>query len=387
LLLPSAFCLVTLIIACARSTTPSDPPIITLHAPLETRPAFVEVTGLSSSELSSVRDARFAPEEWASLLKVTVDEGAGDALPPVEGRYEVTGAGVTFTPRFAFDRGRAYRVTFNPHRLPRRRDRPAIASVVRLDAVTSSPTTTVTAVYPSSEILAANTLRLYVEFSAPMGRGAGREFVRLLDEHGQEIPGAFLPVEADFWNADHTRYTLFFDPGRVKQGILPNRQMGRPLEAGHQYTLDVSPNWRDGHDQPLAAVYRRSFRAGPAAAAPLSPGAWRIAPPAAGTRDPLAVTFPAPLDHGLLARAIGVEAADGRPLEGDISLEDADRRWMFTPRMPWAAGGYQLVALAILEDPSGNRIGRAFEVDSTETTGRTAPDAYRSAFQVSDRGF
>ena len=36
------------------------------------------------------------------------------------------------------------------------------------------------------------------------------------------------------------------------------------------------------------------------------PARWRVMPPAARTRDPLVVTFPEPLDHGLLARALGV---------------------------------------------------------------------------------
>ena len=56
---------------------------------------------------------------------------------------------------------------------------------------------------------------------------------------------AFLPLESDFWNADHTRYTVFFDPGRVKRGILPNRDMGRALVAGRQYTLEVNADWPD----------------------------------------------------------------------------------------------------------------------------------------------
>jgi hypothetical protein len=54
----------------------------------------------------------------------------------------------------------------------------------------------------------------------------------MVDERGRPVDIPFLPVQADFWNADHTRYTLFFDPGRVKQGILPNEQLGRPLRAG-----------------------------------------------------------------------------------------------------------------------------------------------------------
>jgi hypothetical protein len=114
---------------------------------------------------------------------------------------------------------------------------------------------------------------------------------------------------------------------------------------------------------------------------------WRIAAPPAGTRDPLVVTFPKPLDHGLLARGIGVEDGGGRTIEGDVSLEAADRRWAFRPRAAWSAGEYRLVALSILEDPAGNRIGRAFEVDMTRTTGDPPPDAYHTTFKIVEPGF
>ena len=41
--------------------------------------------------------------------------------------------------------------------------------------------------------------------------------------------------------------------------------------------------------------------------------------------------------------------------------------WTFTPKDPWRAGTYNLLALDILEDLAGNQIGRAFEVDNFES--------------------
>ena len=37
------------------------------------------------------------------------------------------------------------------------------------------------------------------------------------------------------------------------------------------------------------------------------------------------------------------------------------------PRQPWSAGEYALVVEKVLEDVSGNRVGRAFEVDEDRT--------------------
>ena len=78
----------------------------------------------------------------------------------------------------------------------------------------------------------ANQLRLYLHFSAPMDWRSGHEHVPLLDDAGQEVPDAFLPLDADFWNDDRTRYTVFFDPGRVKRGILPTSRWAAPSKPG-----------------------------------------------------------------------------------------------------------------------------------------------------------
>jgi hypothetical protein len=372
------------------TTTPLE---ITLHpAASRALPAYIAVSGLGAAELSGLRGRAATDAEWPSLLKVTVGSEAGRniALPAVQGRYATTESAITFTPLFPFDPGRAYRVVFDPARLPRPRQAASVTAVVRLPAVATEPTTVVTAVHPSIDVVPANLLRVYIEFSAPMGSGVGLDFVKLVELSGKAgteriEPGAFLPVEANFWSPDHTRYTLFFDPGRVKEGIFPNRQSGRPLRAGHRYALDIASAWTDANGLPLKAGYRRTFRAGPPVDEAITLSDWTIAPPAAATRDRLVVTFPRPLDHGILARALGVETKPRqRSIEGEISLEDHDRRWTFTPVAPWESGEYNLVAQSFLEDPQGNQIGRAFEAFAGEPKNDRAPGnpADDGAFRV-----
>ncbi len=232
----------------------------------------------------------------------------------------------------------------------------------------ATPSTLVTAVYPSTDIWPANLLRFYIEFSAPMGRASGAGLVTLLDDAGKGVEAAFLPLEFDSWNSNHTRYTVFFDPGRVKEAILPNRQMGRPLVQGRKYAINVSADWRDADGRPLASGYRREFFAGAPITQSIALSTWRITAPHATSRDPLVVTFPSPLDRGLLQRAISVIGAGGDAIDGDVLTADAERSWVFTPRAVWNAGSYQLVVLSILEDPCGNRINRAFEVDTRRQT-------------------
>jgi hypothetical protein len=340
------------------------------------------VTGLPRATLAALSGAALSTEEWQAVLRVSVQSGEA-ATPAVAGKYHVAGGVLRFTPLFSLDEGRQYTVVFNPSRVPGDENgEAAITAVVGRPASDRVPSTVVTRVYPSVDTVPANQLRLYLHFSAPMDWRSGYDHLVLLDDRGQEVADAFLPLDADFWNHDRTRYTVFFDPGRVKRGILPNKQMGRALEAGRRYTLVVKRDWRDGHGLALKEEFRHEFRASSPIERPLTTTAWRISIPRAGSRDALVVGFPEPLDHGLLQRALGVARA-GQPLEGNVSIEAGETRWLFTPRDAWTPGEYQLVALALLEDLAGNRIGRAFEVDNFERTDITSePERTTVLFRV-----
>jgi hypothetical protein len=337
-----------LVVAACRSSA-TNAPAITLIAPPD-GVAYVEVTGVSAATLAANAD------QWARTLRVAVNDGA----PAMLGTYSVSGGALRFTPAYPFDPGRQYHVRYEPSGTA-----PLVATV-GLPARHTTPTTVVTRVYPSGDVVPENLLRMYIEFSAPMGRPSGIPHMKLLDEHGLEIPAAFLPLDYEFWSPDHKRFTAFLDPGRVKGGILPNQQMGRALKAGHPVTLTIGSAWRDENGQPLREEFTRVLRVGAADAQPLDPRSWRIEPPEPGGRDSLVVRFPKALDHGLLMRALGVKRDDA-PVDGEIAVSDSETTWTFTPRQPWRAGGYQLIALEILEDVAGNQIGRAFEVDNFDT--------------------
>ena len=198
---------------------------------------YVEFVGLSEVTLERLADVRYPSREWSSVLRVAIEASS----PPVVGRYEVVDEALRFTPLFPFERGRSYQVRFDRSRVEGESaaSEPALTATVGLPGSSTVPTSLVTHVYPSGDVLPENQLRMYIEFSAPMGRRSGIEYVALLDDQGKEVEGPFLPLDYEFWNADRTRFTVFFDPGRVKDGILPNRQMGRALQVGKTYTLLV----------------------------------------------------------------------------------------------------------------------------------------------------
>ncbi len=351
-------------------------PAVRLARP-DSGPAYVEVTGLSAATLASLAAGTRTPEQWASILRVAVTADS----PPVVGDYRVADGALRFTPAFPFDPGRPYAVRVDPAAAGDP-EAPIIATLA-LPASGATATTTVAEVYPSGETVPENLLRMYIHFSAPMGLSSGIAHVELLDAAGEVVEGAFLPLDYEFWDAERQRFTAFLDPGRVKRGILPNRQSGRAMTRGGRYTLVVKPAWRDSSGQPLATAFRKTFTAGPAEMQPLDTAHWKVdAPRRTGPsgpagddtagRQPLVVTFPKPLDRGLLLRALGVRL-DGQAVDGDARVEAAETRWVFTPRRPWSTGRYELVALSILEDPAGNQIGRAFEVDNFEAVDKS-PD-------------
>jgi hypothetical protein len=344
--------------ACGRGGTEPTQTKIVLNSE-NPRPT-IEIVDVPADELRALQGTE-SRDAWTAVFKVTV----GPDQPATLGTYQIESGRIVFTPMFPLDAGRQYHVTYSPPGAP------PITSIVSLPARSTTPTTMVAEVYPTAEVVPENQLRLYIHFNAPMGSKGGLSYVHLFAEDGAEVADPFLPLDAEFFNDDRTRYTVFFDPGRQKRGIAPIADMGRSLTEGKSYTLVVDAEWRDGNGLPLTQQFKRTFKVGPPDEKPLDPKTWKIAPPASGTRAALTVAFPEPLDHGLLLRALGVLSPDGKPMPGTVTVGTQELTWSFTPPAPWTAGDYNIVAFAMLEDLAGNRIGRAFEVDQFDRTDKS----------------
>jgi hypothetical protein len=332
----------------------------------------IEIFGLDPAALQRAsRDGSFP--RWSSLCRVLVrgQPNQPAASLPIRGTYQVRNATLVFRARYPLDQP-GYRIvidadllgeTLRRVRTEQGRGGPV---VLDLDAPHPGPPpapTTLTAVYPSAQVLPENLLRFYLYFSGPMSRGEAYRHIRLLDSTGKPVTDPFLEIDEELWSTDGRRFTLLFDPGRVKRGLKPNSDLGPPLRQGNEYTLEIDRSWRDAQGNPLAARHRFRFRAGPPDRSPPSPQDWVILPPHAGTRDALEVRFAKPLDEALARRLIKVSEQPGRFVDGKITLDQAETRWHFTPESPWEPRAYRLVVSTDLEDPSGNAVGRPFEVD------------------------
>src|SRR5262245_25727904 len=179
--------------ACSRSSDASAVPAIALTPAGIGAPAYVALTGLPATAVRALEQADLTQEQWASVLRVAVS----DEAPPILGDYTVSDGVVRFTPLFPFDQGRQYRVRFEPALIPGGGiDAGGVTkATIGLPASTAVPSTVVARVYPSGDVVPENLLRMYIEFSAPMGRRSGVEYIALLDHRGAEIPGAVLPLD------------------------------------------------------------------------------------------------------------------------------------------------------------------------------------------------
>jgi hypothetical protein len=363
---------------CTPSVPPSDL-IIDLVPASSVTAAHLRLTGLSSRDIDDLRHVTWDEAAWQRLLRISVE---ATSETPVTGRYAVTDRSIEFRPAFPFDAGRAYLVRVDPAQLPTPRASAVLVTSVALPELDGGPLVEVTGIVPSADVWPENLLRFYIHFSGPMSRQPGVAYVRLIAEDGEAVRDALLASPVDFWSPDQQRYTVFFDPGRVKTGLVPNAELGRALVAGRRYTIVVDAAWRDAHGRPLREAYRRAFRAGPAIDRPIALADWGLSVPAAGSLDPLVVTVPWPLDRALFERTVGV-AADGQPLDGRVEVGNDEKEWRFVPAEPWSSGSHEIEVLSVLEDPQGNLIDQAFEVDPTRAPVAPRPERYRIPFRPS----
>jgi hypothetical protein len=317
----------------------------------------IAVTGLSKEALAVLTGLE--AEKWPAVFSVHVQRpGKGrEGQPAVLGSCRIDKDVLRFTPRFPLTPGVRYLATLA---LPGAGGKP-IEATLSLPKAERKPSATVAHVYPSGDRLPENLLKFYLHFSAPMDQGTSYRHIELLDEKGKAVDLPFLELDQELWNPEGTRFTLFFDPGRIKRGLKPREDVGPALEEGKRYTLVIGRAWKDAEGTPLKQTFRKSFTVTAPDDTSPDPKKWKLNAPAGASA--LRVTFPEAMDHALLGRMLWVIDARGKMVFGKIAVEAKETVWVFTPARAWEPGSYHLVADTRLEDRSGNSIGRPFEVD------------------------
>jgi hypothetical protein len=310
-----------------------------------------------------VRARNLAPDLVASLggragslLRVSIAEAGppDDDLPDISGDYHILSDGVRFIPHIAFDSGIRFRAILNLGAL----GRPGLTEVrtreFSFPRETGGMETRVGCVFPSSDVLPENLLRFYVRFSNPMHRGRAPENIDILRPDGRSAPDVLYRAPVELWDSSMTCLTILLDPGRLKRGVGPNRELGPPLQAGERYTLAIGRGMIDMYSRPLYQSFSKAFSVSEAIREPIAIEAWKIAPPTMGSNEPLALRFPSPLDWAQLWHGISVASDAGEPIAGRIGIDSGETRWRFTPDEPWQAGTYSVRVAQDLEDICGN---------------------------------
>lgn len=221
-------------------------------------------------------------------------------------------------------------------------------------------------VYPETDTLPENTLKFYFRFSKPMRTGQSLQFICLLDKNKDTLHNVFLNLQPELWDSSSTVHTLWLDPGRIKRGLVLNKQLGNPLKTKETYQLVVSQQWKDDRGLKLAKKYTKTFFVGEWDSKVPDITQWQLHLPKAGASTPLTIDIHQPLDHYLLQESIAIIDENGKFVNGKISITAKDKRWIFSPTEPWKAQRYKLQVNALLEDLAGNNLNRVFDRDITK---------------------
>jgi hypothetical protein len=347
----------------AKSTRASKAPEIRLNQ----QTLSFEVLNLRRADLDKLARASLTQEQWQGLFSVYVNLESpalqGDR-PAVLGSYQVDSKALRFVPKYPLAAGLGYRAVFNPAKLPdHAASEKAIVSALALAKEASAADTVVQQVYPTADRLPENQLKFYLHFSAPMSRGESYRHIHLLDSAGKAIDLPFLELDEELWDPEGKRFTLFFDPGRIKRGLKPREEVGPALEEGKSYTLVIDSQWQDAQGSPLKESFRKAFSVSAPDDRQPDVNTWKIQPAPAGSSKPLLILFPKPMDHALLQRTIVLLDASGQKVAGTIAVGKEEKSWQFNPQKPWQASKYMLSVDRTLEDLAGNSLAHPFEVD------------------------
>lgn len=167
-------------------------------------------------------------EAWLTFHLIT----NGKEGPAMLGSYNRRGDEIVFVPRVPLQPEKHYIARFTP---PNGKAQTVNYKVPARDA---APPAEVQAIWPPGDVLPANHLRFYIQFSRPM-RGGDElyDHIYLLDPDGNKVTSPWLPDE--LWDETGTILTLYIHPGRIKWGVLLRLLLGAVLDPERTYTLVV----------------------------------------------------------------------------------------------------------------------------------------------------
>lgn len=293
-------------------------------------------------------------------------------IPPMLGRFSYKADTLSFSPGFPFHTGRNYLLVEGDKLLLK----------FCIPDPNPSVQTSLSHIFPSTDTVPANLLKMYLYFSAPMREGFAYQHVSMINEAGDTLVRPFLELTPELWDPHSQRLTLWFDPGRLKRDLIPNQDLGTPLEAGETYELLISSSWKDIEGKEIQDNYSHTFYVAEADRQKPSIDTWKLVSPIYKRKEPLKIHFGEAMDQALSTASLSVWKGR-QAISGEIQLLEEESTWSFIPNQPWEAGNYQVEIEARLEDLAGNNLNRLFDRDiQKDATIPPEQELYRLTFKV-----
>ena len=284
-----------------------------------------------------------APGDWTIHL-------SPEAVP-IAGSWTFGDADAIFRPVFPLIEVHTYTLKENGN----------VAGQLRLP-VREKPAPSVAVIHPRTDTLPANLLKFYIVFDQPMATGHAGEYIQLYNlQTKQEEANAFLHLEQELWSYTGDTLTMWLDPGRIKRDLIPNREMGNPLEEGSSYSLRIRSGWPAQNGTPLSENYNRDFVVGKLDREIPDLTTWKLTVPTSGTKQPLTIHLAEAMDMGALLEAIKICKDDKLPVSVRLALGPTDREVRLYPHKAWESGEYVVKVAEWTEDLAGNRMDRLFD--------------------------
>lgn len=346
--------------------------IVLSHLNTEQKNYTIELRGLPEEVISQLASLSLSIKEWNEILAVYVGSEPSQDLPPVLGKYKFQSGSIVFQPQFSLDEGKTYTAVFNPNSVVKKyplfqAGNTPLQKIINIPYRVEHEQTTVTKVYPTSNELPENLLRMYIYFSQPMSKGGVYQYLQLLDENGKEVELPFLELDEELWDPMQQRFTLLFDPGRIKKELKPNLDSGLPLVAGHSYTFVIKKEWKDANGHSMQDDFYKEFNVIPSDTKTPNPKDWKLTPPKKDTKDQLIIQFDEPLNHAMAERLIVIKDYEQNILDGSVIITNHETEFQFFPVQSWEGNEYSVHIDPAIEDRAGNSIMRAFDRDLSKS--------------------
>jgi hypothetical protein len=220
------------------------------------------------------------------------------------------------------------------------------------------------AIYPTKDTVPENLLKMYLVFSKPMQEvKSALDYIEVTDESTNKKVNIFLPLENELWNKNHTQLTLWLDPGRIKTGLIPNKKLGLPILNSHQYTINVSKDWKSADGVPLKNSFKKTMYAILHDNQIPMYNNWKISTPKSNTPEPLIINFNETLDFVLAMESFQILNLDKEVVEGKFKLVNHETVLEFYPKFKWNKGEFRIMTDTRLEDLAGNNLNHLFDKD------------------------